>query len=100
MKLHKSSDSDSNKNTRRLPLTVDGASGEVLPTPSRVNLHNMHSVRREMAKIYRAMKGGKMPKEEGSKLAYVLMQYAELVKLAVFEDRVKDLEKANGGRAR
>ena len=96
MTLHKNGDADSNKNTKRLPLTVDGKSGEVVPIPSRVNLHNMHSVRREMGKVYRAMKQGKMAKEEGSKLAYVLMQYAELVKLSDFEDRVRELEK--GGR--
>ena len=99
MKSHSTKGAARKKGTKRLPVTVDSQSGNLIPTP-RVNLHNMQSVRREMGKLYREMKQGKRPKEDGSKLAYVLMQYAELVKQSDFEERLKAVEKAGVGRVR
>ena len=78
--------------TTKPPATIDGASLTVLPTP-RINLHNIEGVRREMARVYRDMRGSKLDTSDGSKLAFVLSQLGKLIELSELERRLEALEK-------
>ena len=56
------------------PVTIDGASLHVLPTPQVIHLKTADDVRLEMAKVYRDMRQGRVEMADGTKLAYVLGQ--------------------------
>jgi hypothetical protein len=86
---------------KHLPALLDGVSGELVPTPTRrtkVNLHSVASVRREMSKIYRGCKNGDIPTHEGSKLCYMLQLIADLLVNENLEGRLAALEKTMGER--
>ena len=60
--------------------TIDNASGDILPTPTKkIDLASINDVRLEMASVYRGMKSGSIETSEGTKMAYVLSQVAKLI---------------------
>jgi hypothetical protein len=60
--------------------TIDNASGDILPTPTKkIDLASINDVRLEMASVYRGMKSGSIETSEGTKMAYVLSQIAKLI---------------------
>jgi hypothetical protein len=73
-------------------VTINGKSGEVLPTPSRIDLKSIDDVRLEMARVYRDMKAGGIEKSDGTKLVYVLSQIGKLIELHDIENRIRTLE--------
>jgi hypothetical protein len=67
------------------------------PPPARIRLENLASVRREMSKVYRDMRAGRVSTADGTKLAYVLRQVADLIESSDLERRIQILEdQANG----
>jgi hypothetical protein len=74
------------------PETIDGATLLPVPTPP-INLHDLEAVRREMARVYRDMRGRKIDSQDGTRLVYVLGQIAKVHEIAVLEKRLIDLEK-------
>ncbi len=62
------------------------------PTPPRVDLKTIDDVRLEMARVYRAMKQGDIPTQDGTRLAYVLSQIGRLIEVHEIERRLEDLE--------
>lgn len=82
--------------TTKPPATIDGATLRVLPTP-RINLNDIDGVRREMARVYRDMRRGKLDVADGAKLAYVLSQLGKLIELGELERRLTALENHSGG---
>lgn len=63
-----------------LSRTIDNASGDILPTPTKkIDLASINDVRLEMASVYRGMKSGSIETSEGTKMAYVLSQVAKLI---------------------
>jgi hypothetical protein len=81
------------KNSRAdLPTTIDGTTLLPVPTPP-INLHDLEAVRREMARVYRDMRGKKIDTQDGTRLVYVLGQIAKVHEIAVLEKRLVDLEK-------
>ena len=67
---------------------------EVLPTPRRVDLATIDDVRLEMAKVYREMKSGDIPTQDGTRLTYVLSQIGKLIEAHELQGRVDALEDA------
>ena len=82
------------KTTTDQPLTLDAATGKPVPPPpaSPLNLHDLPSVRREMAKVYRDARSGRIDTQDGTRLAYILTQIAKLHEIEDFERRIKQLE--------
>ena len=80
------------------PETIDGKSGKLLPTPSRIDLKTIDDVRLEMARVYREMKSGIIETADGTKLAYVLAQIGKLIETHEIEKRMEALESVLGQR--
>jgi hypothetical protein len=74
------------------PLTLDGSTGVPDPAPSPIDLARIVDVRREMARIYRGMKGGEIDAGTGAKLVWVLSQIGSMIELEEFERRITKLE--------
>ncbi len=62
------------------------------PTPPTIHLRTMHDVRIEMAKVYREMKLGKVPAQDGTRLVYVLSQIGRAIESQVVEARIDAIE--------
>jgi len=80
------------------PVTIDGASLHVLPTPTTIHLKTADDVRLEMAKVYRDMRQGRIDMADGTKLAYVLGQLNKAIETGIIEARMEALERTLKGR--
>ena len=89
---------------KRLDSTNDRAPGGkqaalvVLPAP-RINLNNLEGLRREMARVYRDMRGGRVPTQDGARLVYVLGELRRVFEVCDLEKRLAALEGGNDGHA-
>ena len=81
--------------TTKTTETRDASASELVPTPRRINLDSVENVRREMARVYRDMRTGKIPSGEGTRLAFVLAQLGKLLETSVLEKRIEQLELEN-----
>ena len=68
------------------------------PTPTQIPLKSINDVRVEMAKVYRAMKGGSMPSQDGTRLVYVLTAIAKAIEVHEIDVRMRKLEEAQEAR--
>lgn len=82
----------SNQSDKKTPVTVDGTSGEVLPTPPRIDLKTIDDIRLEMARVYREMRSNAMEAQQGTRLVYVLSAIGKLIELHDIEQRLAKLE--------
>lgn len=75
-------------------VVVDGV--EVLPAPTRLRipLRTADDVARELARLYRQMKAGRIPTADGSRLAYVLHLLRQTIEVGSLEQRIEALENA------
>ena len=62
------------------------------PTLPKINLSSCEDVRREMARIYREARSGKLPISDATRLSYILVQIIKVHELAVLEKRIEALE--------
>lgn len=87
------------KSTTETPLTLDAATGKPIPPPpaTPINLHDIAAVRREMGKVYRDARAGKIDSQDGTRLVYILTQIAKLHEAEELERRVQQLEKLTHG---
>ena len=60
--------------------------------PLKINLHDAHAIRREMASVYRDMRAGHIETSDGTKLAYVLSMMIKAYEAAVLEERLERME--------
>ena len=76
------------------PLTIDGRTLVLVPTPGRRKavLNSLDGVRREMARVHRDAEEGRRDTSEASKLTYMLAQIGKILELTEIEARVKALE--------
>ena len=79
------------KTTTDEALVLDAATMRVVPTPP-INLHDMEAVRREMARVYRDMRGAKIDTQDGTRLVYALTQIAKLHEAVDLVRRLNNLE--------
>ncbi len=75
------------------PLTIDGTTFAVLPTPREIKLKQANDVRIEMSRVYREMRCGQIQTGEGTKLVYVLGQIGKVIELVEIEKRIALLER-------
>lgn len=80
----------------KAPVTVD-AEGFLVntptpPTAANLPLKTIDQARREMASVYRDMKGGVIDASEGTKLIYALSQIAKLIEVSQIEGRLELIE--------
>jgi len=62
---------------------------------SRVRLGSVGDTRRELGKVYREMRGGRLDVATGCRLAYVLKTLGKLIETEVIEQRLDALERMN-----
>ena len=72
-------------------------SGELItPTPravaAKIDLHSLDDVRREMGKLYREARAGRIDTRDATRLAYILGEMVKLFAVREIEARVKALE--------
>lgn len=70
----------------------------VLPAP-RINLNDLDGVRREMARVYRDMRGGRVHSQDGARLVYVLGELRKMFEACDLEKRIAALEGGHDGNA-
>ena len=75
------------------PVTIEGDSLEVLPTPQQIKLKTADDVRCELARVYRDMRQGRIEMADGTKLAYVLTQLIKAIETGIIEARMESLER-------
>ncbi|HEY3432999.1 MAG TPA: hypothetical protein VGK09_10675 [Rhodocyclaceae bacterium] len=83
--------------SRKKPHGSGPATGiVVLPTPKAINLHNLEAVRREMGRVYRDMRTGRIASQDGARLVYALGEMRKMFELCDLEKRIKELEVCHG----
>lgn len=65
-------------------------------TPVKIALNTLHDIRREMARVYRECRSGKLDLADGSKLSYQLQGLVKVIEASVIEDRLLALENGTG----
>jgi hypothetical protein len=81
---------------RKPPKTIDGATGALVPRVAplqRTPLKTLEHVKRELGRVYRAMKAGAIEHADGTKRAYVLGQLSDVIEKADLERRLEALER-------
>ncbi len=84
--------------------TPESGTWEVLPPDPthprrlRLPLSTAVDVRKELARLYRQMKVGRIPAADGTKLAYVLNILRQTIETSDIEQRLEALEKATEGQ--
>jgi len=74
---------------------TDDNQGEVvtlLPPATRINLHDAHAIRRELASVYRDMRVGKIEAQDGTRLGYMLNILLRAYETCVLQDKIESIE--------
>ena len=66
--------------------------------PRRPVLRTLPDVRREMARVYRQMRHGRIDTQDATRMTYVLTQLAKLIQTVELEARIDAVERALGSR--
>ena len=77
--------------TKQVPITIIE---DALP---RINLASSEDVRREMAKVYRESRSGKLATSEATRLVYILTQILKAHEIYVLEKKLIALELMHSG---
>lgn len=89
---------------KRPDSTNDRAAGgkqaglTVIPPP-RMNLNNLDGIRREMARVYRDMRGRNIDTQEGYRCVMVLGEMRKMFEVCELEKRIDALEGGHDGHA-
>ncbi len=69
--------------------------GNVLTLPPRpkVDLHDGHAIRRELATLYRDARAGRVNTRDATRLAYILDMLRKAYETCVLQDRLEQIEK-------
>lgn len=63
------------------------------PTPPRIDLRDANAIRRELASVYRDMRGGRIETSDGTRLAYVLDLIRKAFETGQLQDRLEAVER-------
>lgn len=61
-------------------------------SPMRIDLYNPTEIRREMGKVYRDMRTGKIPAQDGTRLVYVLDMIRKAYETDILQERITLIE--------
>ena len=64
----------------------------LLPPAKRINLHDSHAIRRELASVYRDMRSGAIETQDGTRLSYVLNQLLRAYESCVLQEKIEAIE--------
>lgn len=64
----------------------------LLPPTTRINLHDAHAIRRELASVYRDMRTGTIEAQDGTRLSYVLNQLLRAYETCILQDKIESIE--------
>lgn len=68
--------------------------GELIPLPPpKICLKDAHAIRRELGSVYRSMRSGQIPTQDGTRLAYVLDLLRRAVETSDLQDRIALIER-------
>lgn len=81
-----------------LPEPIERPANVVVPAPQKIDLRDVHAMRRELASVYRDMRGGRIKSQDGTRLAYVLYLLCKAYETGVLNDRLEILEHTLKGR--
>lgn len=82
------------------PKTFDEQGHNVTPIPApKIDLRDAHAIRRELAAVYRDMRGKRIETQDGTRLAYVLDLIRRAYESGVLQDRIEALERTIGRRS-
>jgi hypothetical protein len=71
-----------------------GGGGELVPPPpAKIDLRDAHAIRRELGSVYRAMRSGQIPTQDGTRLAYVLDLLRRAVETSDLQNRIELIER-------
>ena len=62
------------------------------PTHPKINLSTCEDVRREMARLYRDARTGRLPIGDATRLSYIMVQIIKAHEIMVLEKRIDALE--------
>ena len=79
------------------PVTVDQDGNGLTPTPPKIDLRDAQAIRRELARVYRDMRSGRIDTSDGTKLAYVLDMIRKAYETGILEERITQLERIGHG---
>lgn len=71
--------------------------GELIPadpTSRQIKLVTVMDCKREMARVYRDSRTGRIDIQDGTRLVYMLAQIGKLIEVSELENRIELLEKA------
>ena len=73
----------------------------LVPTPRHRGpvLETLTDVRREMARVYRHMRHGRIDTQDATRMTYVLTQIARIIQTAELEARIEAVERALRARS-
>jgi hypothetical protein len=63
------------------------------PTPPKIDLRDANAIRRELASVYRDMRGGRIETSDGTRLAYVLDLIRKAFETGQLQDRLEAVER-------
>ena len=63
-----------------------------LSPTTRINLHDAHAIRRELACVYRDMRSGKVETQDGTRLGYMLNLLLRAYESSVLQDKIESIE--------
>ena len=79
--------------TPKVSRAVVASGTHPTPTPRiRLPLGTAQDVRKELARVYRAMKSGELQTQDGTRLAYVLTELRKAIETCDLERRIGELE--------
>ena len=81
------------ESAKHQPVTIDATSGARIPAPSKIKLNELEDVRREMARVYREARSGKMDASEAGRFAYILTGIGKLIEATEIEKRLAQMER-------
>jgi len=70
------------------------AEGKLVPLPptKKIDLHNAHAIRRELAAVYRDMRAGKIETQDGTRLGYMLNLLRQAYETSVLQEKLEAIE--------
>jgi hypothetical protein len=86
--------------TENAPVPIDNSQPRrvlaLVPTPRRRGpvLESLPEVRREMARVYRQMRHGRIDTQDATRMTYVLTQIAKIIQVAGLDARIEAVERA------
>lgn len=63
-----------------------------LPPVTKINLHDAHAIRRELASVYRDMRAGKVETQDGTRLGYMLNLLLRAYETSILQDKIDIIE--------